>query len=463
MWSEHAATTYSASGLILLYCLLILRLLKQESRGAYNPLRSILVACAVIFGASPVYRSLIDSQAIVPEVEARNPQVALWSALIFLAGLTFPFVVRRLFIGDSFAYDVEPSERLGCRKVDSTYVLAITSAVLVAGLCVLAYVAGLGGFSVLLAGRSQEVREAVVDVGPLSYAPLTVPGVASSIIVHSNANLRPRVWRLIVSACIFAAAVYLPLGTRRFLLICLLLPLAARIFCKPIKLQRSSVVLVSLIGLVVLSAIPQLRTAGAREQAGGWFPIFQEVASSPLETTDYILAGPDTAMPDTLAAQIEAVESANTFGLITLNEVVFFLVPGGDERLGAGVHDRILIDLYGKPCHTGRCEDSSVIGSFHYEGGNLGVLLGGLMMGFLIDRTFVHWVRTRTPFLTLVASSLFVFLPIMFRAGLNPALTWLLMALTPGIISLLIFSGNIRGGLVQRRTSNVSGRTRQLR
>jgi hypothetical protein len=330
------------------------------------------------------------------------------------------------------------------------------------GLALFAVHLSLGGSIVetlrlLAAGRSNRVHELLSSSSEyLSAAPVLL-ACAATVLVAARAPRIPR--RDIVLAGLLAAVpivVFFAIGTRRFILPSLVLPVLV-FFLISGKRPRARWALFVLPALfVVLATIPVARSAGAREQAGGLVPIFQEAARQPQSSLVDFVTGLDTSMVPALAMEIEALDRTGHFarGGATVGDFFLAPVPSALFDKPQTARNQMLIDVTGRPCETGAggsCPDFSVVGTFYQDLGYLGVGLGMVLFGAVAALAWRrHLARPHDASAVVLAGCTALFAPIAIRAGLVPPAAWFLYFLIPTVIGVRLALGQPQTGAGRR-------------
>ncbi len=436
MWRDSYVTDSAISLAVVLVSFIQIRFLTVSKKTKVHPVIPLVAAQAVIFGISPLYRILVDADPTVPFIQPESVTPGLAAGLLFSITL-FAAVVARTSLDvryqaldvngrEAAQHDAEPGQ-----PSESVLVVAISIASLVAIVGTAANIRAVGGLSLFLAGRSAKVA-AATSIGYLSYSPLLVTATITSACILRRRTFSPTLRLVVGLGLLLSVAAFLPQGARRFVIPAIAVPIVARVATIGIRFSKKQTLVVLGLAFLILGTIPFLRAAGAREQAGGWHVILVEGLMSPVSTLDRFLSSHDTSMPENLAYQIENVSPTYTFGALASEDVLYALLPSQYAYTPPSVHDRVLIELHGGGCVPGfSCEDQSVLGSLHFEGGFIFVAFGGLLAGWMLTGVHANWAKFRRPSTIATLSVAWVFAPIIYRAVLTPPLIWLLIVLVP--------------------------------
>ncbi|WP_372791309.1 hypothetical protein [Paraconexibacter sp.] len=313
-----------------------------------------------------------------------------------------------------------------------------------------------GGLRLMMQGRSQALTEATANSSEyLSSAP--VLGACAAIAIASvsrSPTLRTRA-AIVVMASI-PVLIFLLIGNRRFIVPSIVIPIVVGFLVKGRRPRRSVVLPVAVAAFLLLAIIPYARSAGAREQAGGFLNIVTYGLSNPEKPATAFMTGYDTEMVVALAMQVESLEATGhySFGRATVGDLLLAPVPSAlFPSKPQTARNELLIDVTGVPCQTTgqtSCPDFSVVGTFYQDWHILGVILGMGALGWGAAAAWRrHLVQPRNPYRAVIVAVVVVQLPIIIRAGFMPAFSWSLYFVLPTLLILRLSQVQFkRGGAV---------------
>lgn len=287
----------------------------------------------------------------------------------------------------------------------------------------------------------------------LSFAPVLV---ACAAVLGAAVVPRPSfVEKLAMAgAAFYPAALFMAIGTRRFIIPALLLPLLVYYIRAGRRPSGRAMAIVLPVAFLVLATIPFARASGARIQAGGAIPIYQQSFERPSAALDRFLGSVDTAMFPALGIELDALRTPSdyslgraTIGDLMLAPIPHLVVPEKPQS----ARDELLVRTFGEACGRRSCPDFSIVGTFFQDGWWIGVGLGMFLVGVGLGRLWRRYeLAPAEPAAIIAVASATVFTPIIFRAGFNPAASWALMFFVPCWLGLW--------ALGRRRTSSLSSR-----
>ena len=420
-----AASTFAA----------LLILLEEHSRGWWSA--SVPLANALMFGLSPIARFYWGADGDAFPASSHMPAAGV--AYIFTA----VFLLANEFTRSPWAHCYEPASLVGalaCR-----YRLMINTALVVLPILLFAEHlrqfgggAFLQGLSAHLGGRTVRVYD-VSTTQYFSAAPIAHVAVAAAIVL----NARPSQNRAFISISagallLLPVLAFLPQGQRRFLLPSIVIVAVAR----RVRFGPMPKILFSLtIGILIclLYIVPQYRTAGARSQTGLGDLIWTTV-SSPGQLVSSVLTGTDTSMINSFGYAIEQ-DFGGQGDFTTLLDPVTAPIPSSLLPRQNG-HDAALEFVQGTTCRfagAGRCPDFSAPGSFYFDFGVLGGVLGGLAF-FAVYRSVAKSVfhATSSPQFASPVAGVLAF--VTFRAGFGEGVVWTMMFIVPLVVATRVAS-----------------------
>ena len=230
--------------------------------------------------------------------------------------------------------------------------LLVTIAAVALYLVALLMLAGSRTITALAGGRSVEASTAglpeIILVMPLAGS-ISV----SLLLVARGATPIKRGEFVMLLACVAISLVTVSaLGTRRFMIPAVLMPIIAALIRRPARLRLWHLA-VGFVGLLFVAVVPMVRSAGARLPGENLLTAsFRYASEQGIEgILEPIFASYDTEMLDYIAlasSRIQAGWLSFGFGRGTLLELILRPVPG--SMLGqAAWSDEILINLWGVP------------------------------------------------------------------------------------------------------------------
>jgi hypothetical protein len=242
-------------------------------------------------------------------------------------------------------------------------------------------------------------------------------------------------------------------GTRRFIVPAIAIPLVSYFLSRGIRPGVRTLSL-AVIAFYVLSALPFMRTEGARSEIGGLHS--QMVyAFTRDEIFKNIFLGPDTEMLPAYAVEVQALDSPNDFyyGKATIGDLIIAPIPSAIFYKPTSARNDILIRTFGSPCDAGPgglCPDFSIVGTFYQDFWIPGVVLGMMFTGWLSRRVWARYkMDPDNPHKVASAAIVFVFTFIVIRAGFMPAFQWALYFFIP--IAFGLYLARRRNGNAVRK------------
>jgi PST family polysaccharide transporter len=291
----------------------------------------------------------------------------------------------------------------------------------------------------VLAGRSKELETVFSNSSEyLTSAPLL--GGCAAIVVALAAGpayLRFRDWLLIVVCALFPVVYFFVIGGRRFLLPIIAIPLIVRYLERRRRPSWVAIAVVVPLAFLLLATIVLTRSANARSAYGGVSGILVHAVERPDDPARLFFTGPDTDMLPNLALEVRNLsrDGGYFYGRATLGDLLIAPIP--HKILHAKpqtARNEILERVFGGPCqpNKGLCPDFSALGTFYQDFWVPGVVLGMAALGLA---TSFFWARhkasDRDPVRIMFAATWYVMLPIVIRAGFNPAVQWFLYFAVP--------------------------------
>ncbi|MHA7209823.1 hypothetical protein [Arthrobacter sp. MDT1-65] len=268
---------------------------------------------------------------------------------------------------------------------------------------------------------------------------------------------------LVVGSAAASALMVSQLGTRRFIIPALLLPLIAALIRRPVRVKIMHIALGS-IALLFLAIIPMVRAAGARrigENLGtASLRYFQEEGISGVLRP--VFASYDTEMFDYIAIASRGL-SGDQFGLGRGTVIEFFLRPipsfmGLEEVLGTPFSDEMLGRLFAGGCGEPFCPVASLPGVLYFDGGFALVFVGSVIAGATLRKLANCWVFNNglSPMQMLVVVSASSFALVAARTNTIHTLWWCIYTLGIGFAILKVMGAEKRSPRVESYTQRLT-------
>jgi len=326
------------------------------------------------------------------------------------------------------------------------------------GKLVFATVAGLGAYVALLVavagpdvirqlagGRSSEVALAGV---PEIVMMIPLAGSIAAAIFILGAKDRELVFLDIVLIIGSAAASILmvsQLGTRRFIIPAMLLPVLAALIRKPVRVKAGHII-IGAVAILFLAIVPMVRAAGARRvgenlATASWRYFQEEGIGGVLRP---VFASYDTEMFDYIAVSSQGL-SGDQYGLGrgTVLEFITRPIPsftGIGEITGVPFSDQMIARLFGGGCGEPFCPVASVAGVLYFDGGFILVFLGSIAFGMGVRAVANRWVYSQglTPFQMFAVVSVSSFALVAARTNTIHTMWWCIYTLIIGYVIIKV-------------------------
>jgi hypothetical protein len=340
--------------------------------------------------------------------------------------------------------NVRYSLRSHCRPGLLWFLIAVFCSLSAAALIVYLGPNPIGTLAVMVLGRSTQLADLLtVNSEYLFGAPILI-SCSAIVLLLSKGSYRLDVKTGIVIGLLILVPVafFYLVGVRRFILPSVFIPVASYFLIRRQR-PKTSLLFVALPLFLIFSAIPFMRTAGAREQIGGITQQLSFAFTRP-EVIESLVAGPDTEMLPAFAAQIRSMDSIDDyyFGAAVLGDLVIAPIPSALFPKPTSARNSMLISVFGKPCLAGPggiCPDFSIVGTFYQDYWLFGVIFGMGAVGFVSRKWWFSFKRHESsPFEVLRVSVLWIFTIIVFRAGFMPAFQWSLYFYLPSYFLLSV-------------------------
>lgn len=462
--TEHGAFTRSGPnalvGLVAVTTSLLAILLLRRPNSPHRwPIIGTCVAFGYLFGLSTVARSVASENfhALDPLPLVNSVGVAMSFLGMVLISARFPPI--RLGVTGPTSTRAERGRPDSAARRGAILILYTAPVML---FIVHLYLLGRGSVFVGLQQHIGGRDTSQYGTGTNQYfSSSAVLHVALAVAAISKSTKRSKLSALLGTwpYLVLPALAFFPQGQRRYLL-----PAAFLLaFClRDVYGKYSKKALaVSLMALaIVVAVLPLYRAAGARERTS-LTEVVAGVAGAPAGTLRASLLGSDTSMVQSLAHAIDG-GIAGRGQLSTLTDPLLAPFPSSIVPYVSG-HDRALIILFGERCRAfggGFCPDFSAPGSFYFDLGVLGALLGGVLWALLLRGVAgVLFSACRLPFVAFGGAT--VMSMVAFRAGFGEGVVWMLyytVALI--IVATVVGFGRHPNALVRPNPTSSSGDSR---
>ncbi len=299
----------------------------------------------------------------------------------------------------------------------------------------------------MVSGRSKSLVESIaINSEYLSVAPILSACAAILIVVHFRGEqLTTNKKIIILCLIVFPIMVFMLMGVRRFIIPSILIPIVVYYLSHNKRPSVKVVIIIAPVILVLISAIPYMRTEGARGQAGGLSNFFEFAMKEHKELIANIILKHDTEMVSILAVEVGVLNELDDFyyGRAIFGDFLIAPIPSSlFPWKPTTARDLMLVDAFGSKCNAtegGLCPDFSVIGTFYQDFWYFGVIGGMFFLGVGSRWLWIKYKREPERVLNIVAvSSWAVFLPIIIRAGFMPAFAWFLYFLLPCVFGVFL-------------------------
>jgi hypothetical protein len=346
----------------------------------------------MIFGIRPLFVDRFDVRTmygLVPDADALDAAMRVGATCLFWFTLgAFIATVRPRRASQILEQGVKAHRRRVQLSAAAVLVVALVSVALyVAAIVVLA---GPSSLLALSGGRSSEAS--------LSGVPelvLVVPiagSVATALFLISRRGdpLRRSEVLLLVVAVSLSLVALSQLGTRRFLIPGLLIPLVAALIRSPVRLKAWHV-LAGAAAFIFLAIVPMVRSAGARMPGenlltASWRYFSDEGIAGVLTP---VFASFDTEMLDYIAVYAGQSNPVVGAGKGTFLEFLTRPIPGSGT--GLAFSDEVLTTIWGGGCGFPNCPVPSIAGVLYFDGGLVAVAIGSLLFGMFVRFLAGRW------------------------------------------------------------------------
>ncbi|MCF6255897.1 MAG: oligosaccharide repeat unit polymerase [Gammaproteobacteria bacterium] len=425
-------------------------ILMAGSRNIFEPAVPATAMLGVLFGIRPIVMIVVgdvDYYLFVPISEHLTEAffIGMLGTLAFLFGYHIKLGVNK--------WPVNMGKQL-VPKYDSNkkrlhiYIAAIS---LVALILFFVYLSAGGApwelLQMMASGRSTALVDKVaINSEYLSVAPILSACAAILMIADSRSESLTGYKKIIVLFLIlFPVMVFMLMGVRRFIIPSILIPIVVYYFIRNKRPSIKMVVVIAPVILVLISAIPYMRTEGARSQAGGLTNFFEFAIKEHRELLSNILLKHDTEMVSILSVEVGVLNEMDDFyfGRATVGDLLIAPIPSSlFPWKPSTARDLMLVDAFGSKCNAtegGLCPDFSILGTFYQDFWYFGVVGGMFFLGVGSRWLWVKYRRDPSSMLNIISVSCWaVFIPIIIRAGFMPAFAWFLYFLIPCVVGVFL-------------------------
>ncbi|MEO6349262.1 MAG: hypothetical protein ABIP53_01290, partial [Candidatus Limnocylindrales bacterium] len=336
--SAKAGEDISASTTIVLaiatIAVAVYPIARRVVSGRLDVFEPVVAGCtmlAVLFGARPI-ANVISRVTIYPDGSPLEPM----RTTVGLLGLvcTLLFVVAYELVTAWFrSRPVESVNKEYRGSTSTAYEYGVIISLVGLGLfAVFLQQTGsvAAGLRLLAAGGSdalQDVNDASSEY--LIAAPIAAACAAIVVILVAGRTLTSRGrWYAAIAVMIPVLANFSG-GTRRFIIPSIAIPIICHYLSVGRRPSARSVWIVITVSAITPSALPYVRTVGARDQNGGLFAFLGESFAHPLKPLSDFITGPDTDMINGLSVEISTLQSSGNFawGRATLGDLAIAPIP----------------------------------------------------------------------------------------------------------------------------------------
>lgn len=418
----------------------------------FEPIVPASLMLALLFGVRPLAMIVTGNTDFyrwhdISEYFVEAVALGFVGSAFFLIGYATSFP-KKTFIKTKRVRQKESPRRISCSIVHILCIIAGFFSLLLFA----TYLSSSGSLwdtlQLMARGRSVELESQLyIKSEYLSAAPILSACVAIILLAIPRSKHFPNVRRLLILIAItYPVIVFLFVGVRRFIIPSIVIPVGVYYLTTQKRPSAKFLAIVFAICLMILAAIPYIRTETAREQLGKISGSLYYALKGRL-LWEHLLLGYDTEMLPALAVELSILNmpcdvfyGKATVGDLLLAPVPSAILPGKPVT----ARNEMLIMCFGSPCDAspgGLCPDFSVIGTFYQDFWYAGVIGGMFILGAASRRIWRRYVINKTnPFAVIMAACWSVFIPIIIRAGFMPAFAWYLYFLLPCLFVLWIAS-----------------------
>lgn len=362
------------------------------------PMAMTLLMLLAIFGIRPIMMVENDTYWFYGGNDVRAGYViASWVGLLSVVFLLLGYVLGAATRRQSATTDL-PNWRAS--RVSLKHAALVSAGLLAAWLLIMVVVGGgISYIALLFEGRSDATEARLAGV------PAIVPAlpVAAALFVAMTRMQIERVARLpgvdrLIYWTIVALAVVPPsaLGSRRFLLPSVIAGLLGALPPVWNRIISIRMVVLTAVGFVVLTIFPFVRSSGSRGESSDLVGAIGEYFGSQGlgGTLENFFLSYDTEMFNYVAYLATRLGSSIEYGWGrgTLGDLLLSPIPASISPAPLW-SNQILIQAFGGPCGISYCPVPSVSGVFFYDGGLPAVVAGMMVLGFVLSRFEVAFLK----------------------------------------------------------------------
>jgi hypothetical protein len=438
------------AAVVLLY---VLR--SHPSRGLgrlASPDSTALFMLVAIFAVRPLFANRLDDGFYGYAIDVASVERAIVIGTICMAafGLGVFFATARPAKQAKLAALPARTRRGATITAGSALLVTVAGAAVYVG--ALVTLAGWHTVTAMSGGRSAEASAAGVPE-IISVLPLAGSISVSLFVLARGSTPIKRGEAVILITCVTVSLIMVSaLGTRRFMIPAVLMPISAALIRRPAKLRLWHVP-VGFVGLLFVAIVPMVRSAGARLPGENLMTAslryaFEQGIEGILEP---IFASYDTEMLDYIALASSRIHAGwLSFGLGRGTLLEFILRPVPGSRLSqAPWSDQIIINLWGGTgCGHPYCPVASVAGVTYFDGGFPSLIVGSFCFGFALRWLATRWFYNRHlgDFRSTVVAIAGSFAMVAARTNTIHAIWWCIYTLIIACVIYGLFSDRIDVG-----------------
>jgi hypothetical protein len=455
--------------LLVAAVVLVYVLCSHPSRGLArlaSPDSTALFILIAIFAVRPLFAHRLDSgfYGYTLDTSSVERAIAIGATCIGAFGLGAFFATARPQKQTKLAALPARARRRITITAGGTLLISILAVALY--LVALLMLAGWNTVTALAGGRSAETSTAglpeIILVLPLAGS----ISVSLLILARRGTSIK-RVETVTLFACVTISLIMVSaLGTRRFMIPAVLMPISAALIRRPTKLRPWHLA-VGFVGLLFVAIVPMVRSAGARLPGENLLTASLRYASEQgiggiLEP---IFASYDTEMLDYIALTASRIHAGwLSFGLGRGTLLEFVLRPVPASKLSqAPWSDEVLTNLWGGGCLRPYCPVGSVAGVTYLDGGFPLLIVGSFAFGFGLRWLATRWVYNRHlgDFQATVVAIASSFALVAARTNTVHAIWWWIYTLIIAWLIYRVFSDRVEIGPPQGSVAGLRAESRR--